>query len=276
MKLSAAGIVMVLGLIVGTLSLRAQPAPSADQVVQRAIARAQQTGGASPAGDFNYTKLSVTEELDSSGKVKDRKERVYEVTYRSGVAQGRLVGINGHQPTADERRKQTESETSLRQLLGQSKGGANENRDNFLTPELAARFDFKIAGLTIINGRSTYQVLFTPKNPELPEHRLADKLLNRISGTLWIDATEFEVARADVFLRSEVNVLGGIAGTLKKLAFTLVRTRIADGIWFSTLSSGDFQGRKLLDSTHIKTQTQSMNFRRMAMNGNQRTVNPES
>jgi hypothetical protein len=39
---------------------------------------------------------------------------------------------------------------------------------------------------------------------------------------------------------------------------------VAEGVWFSTLSNGDFQGRKLLDQTHIKTKSQSVHFHRMA------------
>ena len=46
---------------------------------------------------------------------------------------------------------------------------------------------------------------------------MVDRLLNRISGTVWIDVEEFEVARADIQLRSEVNLLGGVIGSLKKL-----------------------------------------------------------
>src|SRR6185437_7131422 len=123
----------------------------------------------------------------------------------------------------------------------QKPANGDGQQENFLTPELAQRFDFKLIGQTNLHGRKTYQIAFQPKSPALPEHRLVDRLLNQISGTLWIDAQEFEVARADISLRSEVNILGGIAGSLKKLNYTLERTRIADGVWFSTLSSGDFQ-----------------------------------
>jgi hypothetical protein len=151
----------------------------------------------------------------------------------------------------------------VQQLLGQARNGKG---DNFLSPELAARFNFKLAGETNVSGRAAYQIAFEPKQPELPAHCLAERVLNRISGTLWIDAEEFEVARAQVYLKSEVSLLGGIAGTLKKLAYTLVRTRVADGLWFSTLSNGDIQGRKLLDSTHIKTKSEAVNFRPVAMN----------
>jgi hypothetical protein len=235
-----------------------------DQIVQKTLVRAQQSDSMSMP-DLDYTRVSVTEELDGDGKVRERNEKTCAVSYRGGISTVSLLEVNGHSPTESDRKKQSENEMNLRQMLGQPKPANGGNHENFLTPELAARFDFKLVGQTKLAGRTTYQVSFEPKTPPLPEHRLVDRLLNRISGIFWIDAEEFELARAEIFLDSEVNVMGGIAGTLKKLTYTLERTRVADGVWFSTLSHGDFEGRKLLASTHIKTTSESVNFRRIAM-----------
>jgi hypothetical protein len=112
-----------------------------------------------------------------------------------------------------------------------------------------------------MNGRTAYEISFQPKNPAPPSHHVLDRLLDRLSGTIWIDAEEFEIARADIQLRSEVNLLGGVVGSLKKLAYTMTRTRVADGLWFNTSSSGDFEGRKLIDSMRIKTKSESRNFK---------------
>jgi len=60
-------------------------------------------------------------------------------------------------------------------------------------------------------------------------------------------------------------LLGGVLGSLKKMAYTLMRTRLADGQWFNASSSGDFEGRKLLDSTRVKTSSRSTNFRPLAL-----------
>lgn len=251
---------------------RAATAPTANQVVQKAVARGQQDQvGAVP--DFNYRKLTVTEELDGSGKIKERREKLYEISYRGGLSHATLLQVNGHLPTPADLRQQADNEMNIRQITGQASNSKGDNRECFLTPELAARFDFTLLGETNFNGRSTYKIAFQPKNPLPPVHRMVDRLLNQISGTIWIDANEFEVARADVSLRSEVNILGGIAGSLKKLTYTLERTRLPDGVWFSTLSNGDFQGRKLLDSTHIKTRSQSLHFHRVALNGETKKTN---
>ncbi len=253
--------------LAGQITAHAAGALNVGDVIQKAVARGQ-ADQQDALPDFVYRKLTVTDQLDNSGNVKEHKEKIYEVAYRDGHSHATLLQVDGHTPSPADLKQQSQNETSIRQITGDAKpANGDGQQENFLTPELAQRYDFKLIGQTNVRGRMTYQIAFQPKDPVMPVHRLVDKLLNQISGTLWIDAQEFEVARADISLRSEVNILGGIAGTLKKLAYTLERTRIADGVWFSTLSSGDFQGRKLFDPTHIKTKTQSVEFRRVAMNG---------
>jgi hypothetical protein len=252
--------------LAGQATVRAGTAVTAADVVQKAVERGQQDQqGTVP--DFTYRKLTLTEEIDNAGKVKERREKVYEIAYRGGLSHASLLQVNGHAPSEADLKMQSENEMNLHQLTGEAKSARGDNRENFLTADLAARFDFKLLGQTNLNGRAAYAISFQPKNPLPPVHRLMDRLLNQISGTLWIDADEFEVARAEVSLRSEVNLLGGLIGSLKKLTYTLERTRIADGVWFSTLSRGEFQGRKLLDPTHIKTKSQSVHFHRVAMDG---------
>jgi len=252
--------------LLGQSTVRAAETPTAPEIIQKAVARGQQDQqGSIP--DFIYRKMTVTEELDTTGKVKLHREQLYEVSYRDGLSHSQLLQVNGHAPSDSDLKQQSDNEMSVRQLTGESRQGKGDNRENFLTADLAARFDFTLIGTTNLNGRTAYQVSFQPKNPQLPVRHLVDRLLNQLSGTLWIDTEEFEVARAEVSLRSEVNLLGGIIGSLKKLTYTLERTRVADGVWFSTLANGDFLGRKLLDATHIKTKSQSIHFHRLAMTG---------
>jgi len=192
--------------------------------------------------------------------MRERKERTYRVCFKGGSTEVKLLAVNGGAPGAADLKLNAEKEANFQRMRGSSASRSSDGPENFLTPEVAGRFDFKLLESKPLNGRLSYQVAFAPKIPEPPIHRLVDRLLNRISGTLWIDAQEFEIARAEIRLGSEVNLLGGVIGSLKKLAFTLTRTRLADGVWFSTFSTGDFEGRKLLDSKRIKTQSRSTNF----------------
>lgn len=241
------------------LPLLAENSPSADEVIQKTVARAQRAEACK--GAYTYTKLTVTEEFDSAGKVKERKEKVYQVNFHNGATYAKLVEVNGHPPAEADLKKQAENESNARQMTGKSKSNKGDSRETFLTPEIVERFDFRLVGQTNVNGRATYQVAFQPKNPPPPSHHMVDKLLDRISGTICIDAEEFEIARAEIQLGSEVSLLGGVVGSLKKLVYSMTRTRIADGLWFNTSSVGDFEGRKLIDAMRIKTSSQAINFR---------------
>src|SRR5207237_5837321 len=113
-----------------------------------------------------YTKVSLTEELDASGKVKEHKEKIYQVSFQEGLTHVKLVTVNGRPPAGGDVKKQAENEMSAKQLLGESKKpGSAASRDNFLTPELVARFDFKLMDQIAINGRAAYQIAFGPENP---------------------------------------------------------------------------------------------------------------
>jgi len=236
------------------------PAPlTADAVIQKAVTQAQQADAKSGQKDFTYTKVSVVEELDSRGKVTERKEKVYRVYFQKGATYAKLVEVNGKAVGKADAAAQAETEASTRKLVGDAKPMKGEK--SFLTPEVVARFDFKLVGKGLVNQREAYQITFAPKSPEPAVHRILDRLMNRISGMVWIDAQEFEIARADLQLGSEVTLLGGVAGSLKKLAYTMTRTRVADGIWLNTFSSGDFEGRKLIDAMRIKTKSHMTGFK---------------
>jgi hypothetical protein len=244
----------------GRSSLLAQTALSADQIIQKAVARAQNPAAKPGKGSYSYTKLTVTEEFDSAGKMKERKEKVYQVNFRNGATYAKLVEVNGHAPAQADLKKQAENESNAQQMTG-SKSNKAENRENFLTPDIVSRFDFTLVGETNFNGRATYQVAFQPKSSATQSHHMIDRLVDRISGTVLIDAEEFEIARAELHLGSEVNLLGGVVGSLKKLVYSMTCTRIDDGLWFKTSSFGDFEGRKLIDAMRIKTSSQAVNFR---------------
>jgi hypothetical protein len=245
----------------GFSSSQAAAPLSANEVIRKAVAHAQQAETRTGLPAYSYSKVTVTEELDSTGKVKERKERMYQVWFRDGATYVKLLKVNGRTPATADMKLQADNESSLRLLVGGSKGANGDRRENCLTPELVAHYDFTLVGETPLNGRRAYRLAFQPKAPALPTHHIIDRFLNRISGTIWIDAEEFEIARAELRLGSEVDLLGGVVGCLKKLAYTLTRTRVADGLWLNTYSSGDFEGRKLLDSLRIKTKSQSVGFR---------------
>src|SRR5215471_15993230 len=123
---------------------RAEKELSADEVVSNAVVRAQRAEIKPSTSKYSYTKLTVTEEFDAEGNVKDRKERVYEVTLQGGATSLKLVSVNGRPPSEADLKKHSENEVNGQHLVGPSKSGKGDKRENLLTPELTAHYNFKL------------------------------------------------------------------------------------------------------------------------------------
>src|SRR5437016_1501078 len=92
------GLLSLLLLATFSASSKELPALTADAIIQKTVDRAahSRTTNACPA--YTYTKVNVTEELDGKGKIKERKERVFQVNFSGGTTSVKLVEINGHAP----------------------------------------------------------------------------------------------------------------------------------------------------------------------------------
>jgi hypothetical protein len=237
---------------------------SADDIIQKAVQRAQSPETRDARPPYRYTKHTITDELDAKGRLKDRREKLYEVRVESGLSRLKLVQVNGQSLSAEEQKKQDAKDLAARQKMTDNKPGKKgDERENFLTPELVAKYKFKLLRELPINGRDTYELAFEPASANLPENHLTDRFLNQVAGTVWIDAQEFEIARAEIHLQGEVTLWGGMVGTLTQCSYTLTRVRQPDGTWFNGLSRGFFQGRKLLEPMLIRTRSESTDFRRL-------------
>jgi hypothetical protein len=234
---------------------------TAEQIMKKTIERAKTTRAAKTQNNYSYTKVSVTEEFDGKGKLSEKKEKVLE--FKQGYGQLSALKLNGRSITGAEFRKLDEAAIHARQEVTDSKSDRrDDNWEKYLTAELIAKYSFKLIGQEPINGRSAYVVGFEPASDNLPVDRLIDRLTNRLGGKIWIDEEDFEIARAQVALRSEVNLWRGVLGNLRKCNFTVERSRVDDQVWFDTLTNGEFEGRKLLDATHVRTRSESSNFRK--------------
>jgi hypothetical protein len=254
---------LVLGLLSGAAG-HAQPLLSADDIMQKAVQRAESPEAREARPPYRYTKHTVTDELDSQGRLKDRREKLYQVRVESGLSQLRLVQINGQALSAEEQKKQDAQDLAARQKMTDARSGnKGDERENFLTVELVAKYKFKLIRELSLNGRDTYELAFEPAGPNLPANHLTDRFLNQLAGTVWIDAQEFEIARAEIHLQGEVSLWGGMVGTLTQCSYTLSRVRQPDGAWFNSFSHGYFEGRKLLEPMLIRTRSESTDFQRL-------------
>jgi hypothetical protein len=256
-----AGFLAVLSLC-GRATIAAPPL-TPDQILQRAVERAVSATTRESRPNYAYSRHTILEDLDTKGRIKDHKDKVFDVSVEGGLTFLKLIELNGQKLSAADLKKENEREAAERQKLMDGKPGKRgDERENFLTMDLVRRFHFALSGQQDLNGRQAYVLVFDPK-PNLPVKTLTDRFVNQMAGTVWIDAEDFEIARAEVHLQGEVTLWGGIVGTLKHCRYTLERIRLGDGTWFNQTSHGIFEGRKLLEPMMIRTRSEASDFHRV-------------
>jgi len=256
----------VCSLLAGT-GLFAAPAPvpaelTADQIVQRALTRAQWVQGLKRHTNYAYQKITVVEELDGKGRVKTSKEKL--VQFESGVSTLKELKKNGKAvPLPAKREAEAEAAADRQHVTKGPRTRRDDNWSEYLNKELTARYTFALVGREDVAGRPAYVLTFRPRSDNLPVKQITDRLLNHVGGKVWVDTNEFEVAKAEIDLLDEVTMWGGVLGAMKKFTFDIERTRV-DDVWFNRVSNFEMEGRKLLDGTRIRVKSETSNFRKSA------------
>lgn len=238
---------------------------SADEIVKRMVARADAAGSnGSPRANYVYFKKSTTEKLDGKGKVEERKEKLIQVTGGKGsVVQ---IKVNGKPLSAEELKKAEAEVRAEDQKMNDSRvARRSDNFERLLTGDLVSRYRFTLVREDAVNGRRAYVLAFKPADGDLPVREISDRFINNLQGTIWVDAEEYEIAKADLTLRSEVTLWGGILGALRKFDYKVERVRMDDGVWFNRLSRGEFGGRKFLDNVSLRTRSECTSFERIGV-----------
>jgi hypothetical protein len=242
----------------------AEPALTAEEIVKKVMDQVKAPERNENRQDYTYTKHVLTEELDSKDKVGDTKEKVYLV--QGGIAILKSMKVNGKYVSDAELSKENERVIKARQsLTGAKISKTDENWETFLTSDLLARYKFTLVRQETMNNRPAYVLTFVPLSAKLPVKETIDRALNQLAGTVWVDAKEFEIAKADVAVQGKVS-LGGIlevVGSLKQFHYVIERQRISDYVWFNKATKGEVESRKLWDNSHVRSQTESSDFHRL-------------
>lgn len=233
------------------LALSSQPQITAEELLAKVAERARQQNKKPPQREFIRTKTTL--ELDKKHNVKEREELTYRMVIIDGALYPRLIQKNGRALNPEEQAKEEEKETHFRNDGGND---ANKEEGNTillkLSEETAKRFDYAITGWEQTNGRAAYVVAVTPK-PGLRAKTVEEQVMSRISGRIWIDKDEYEIARLELHLRKPVHFgLVGVLGAVHGFDFLLCRTRLQEGDWENSIVKVWVQFRILLDTRRIQ------------------------
>lgn len=100
-------------------------------------------------------------------------------------------------------------------------------------------------------------------NPGYRPTSRATSILTKVSGYLWIDEAEGELARVDCVTTDDISIGGFLAKVYKGSHFMQERYAIAPGVWLPSFSQYDFDGRKFFSSMAVHERTFYSHYRRI-------------
>ena len=243
--------------------------PSVDEILERAIEVQRQHEEAGNEVKYNYELLSVTEKLDKNGDVKEVEKHLFESSHIENVAYERLIEKNGKALTQKELKREAKREQNFRKKLAKGEAQHNDAEERVtFDEELIARYDFELDDVRDVSGRKTYVLSYRPKPGKLPEKKRMDRLLNKTTGALWIDAETFQIARVEFELTERVRLWWGMLGSLSKMKGSFMRHPVSEDIdiWLPERANFYLQGRVFFRSLHVREKVVWSDFARRQPN----------
>ena len=238
--------------------------PPASEVTRRMLEHAQKVADSEQAPEYTYEKRSLLEQLDTAGRATWSEEKVYHVRLIRGFPFNRMVKIQGRELTPEEsKREDAREEKFQQQFVSADRKKMAARRQALVTPELLDRYQFVVKERVVLSNRPTLVVTFRPKDGDLPSRSVEDRILNRLTGTLWIDEAEADTARVETGLVESV-IVGwfGWLGSLTRCDLSLTRQRMPDGVWINDRLTLFIQCRRLITTQRFRLTEESRGFSR--------------
>ena len=229
--------------VAGALAAGALAAPvaaqewTAEEIVERAVARADEQRVAGTDLLYRATFESITEKLSGDGDVEESESWTYEQYPLEGVLYEELVARDGEPLTADDARKERErrrdfvEEVRDRRARGENDPRPEDENCVELNDDFISRFQYSIVGEERREGHDCWIIELVPRPGDLPVNRRIDTALNKSTGRLWIAKEDFGLSRVEFEMDEPVRFWGGIAGTLRNTVGRLQFLRTDEGAW---------------------------------------------
>ena len=238
---------LTLALLCSAAPLRSA-APDVEAILRKFIETSEDPELEARRNSFAYQRTSQVNYLDDDGSTRRTRVRVYRVTPENGRPVTRLISVNGRAASDPQ-----EKERSAARETGE------KSRSIGVSEELLSRFNFTFLREETFASRPMWVLAFRARE-DAPRDDFMDKLINAMSGAIWIDQEDSQMAKAEIKLSDRVSFFGGLAGAIHKLDLTVFQRRIEPSIWLTEAIHIDFSGRKLFSSMRFRCFETCSNF----------------
>jgi hypothetical protein len=209
----------------------------------------------------NYAGSRTEEETEyeSDGRVKKSELTEYTFFYLSGHEVSTRVKKDGKPLSSEEQKKENEKtqkhieEIQKRQGKKEAKEeenakeeGKNDEKDDPGIEVFLHACQFVNPRRERFRGQDVLVFDFEP-NPEFKPHKLAEKVVQKLAGVVWIDEKAHDVARLEASFIGDVKIGGGLLANLQKgTSFVFEQAFVNNEVWLPTYEEAHVGARVLL------------------------------
>ena len=209
----------------------------------------------------NYAGSRTEEETeyDGSGKVKRVEKKEYNFFYLDGDEVSTLVKKDGKPLNEEEQRKENERvQKEIKDI--QKREAKKEAKEEKKKEEGKEEKDKDDPGIEVFlrasqfvnprherfRGQDVLVFDFEP-NTEFKAHKLAEKVVQKLAGVVWIDEKAHDVARLEAYFLGDFKFAGGLLANLQKgTSFVFEQDFINNEVWLPTYEEAHVGVRVLL------------------------------
>jgi hypothetical protein len=209
----------------------------------------------------NYAGSRTEEDIeyDGKGSGKKRESREYTFFYLQGHEVSTLVKKNGKPLSDEEQKKENErvqkrikeiqDEEAKREAKDQKKQEAEKKKDDDDDVEM----EVFLRACQFVNPRrerfrgQDVLVFDFEGNPDFQPHKLAEKIVQKLAGVVWIDEKAHDVARLEAHFTSDARIAGGLLVNLQRGSGFVFEQEFVNGeVWLPTYEEAHIGVRLLL------------------------------
>jgi hypothetical protein len=227
--------------------------------------------------NYTFHEITLTDELDAHGAVKGMDSEERDVFFVNGYRIARLMKKNGRELSEGDGKSEQERIGKLIEKDVKAPPGHAYNRrgENAGLSQILSLMKISNPRRITLNSRSTLAYDFVG-DPHAKAHGLAESAVRKITGTVWIDETDREVARLEARFDDNFNIGGGFLASIRKgTSLIFEQSRLGQELWMPAVSEIHLSARELLvkgvrQNIHIK----DFDFRRFETGVQQQIAAP--
>ncbi len=222
--------------------------------------------------NYGYTETITSRTRDKQGNIKEADSETYDISFHKGHRVRRMVARNGRPLSQSDLEK--EDRRIEKEILNAEEGkpiDVPHNERGVKISQLLRSSRFVKARRERFRGRDVVVCEFEP-DPAFKSTTYDEQFLRKIAGTIWIDASDLQVARVELYLVDSFKVGRGMVFAMKPGSrFVGEQERFNDEMWLPTYTEVTIAARAMtLINFEINQKSSYTQYRRFDVNSKEK------